>query len=149
MIKPRKYSILVAWLVIVLCATGCGSSGPVMVPIRGQVFYKGEPLKGVPQGLVRYLPKDSSRGRQASGRLQPDGTFVLTTFASADGVVVGDYDITVSAYSSSLTRAQTEAGTRSGGPKLLIPEKYTTPEASGLGDAVNSKHTGFKKIELD
>jgi hypothetical protein len=67
---------------------GCGSSGPTTIPIRGEVIYKGAPLKDVPQGLVHYLPKTSD-GRQASGRLQPDGTFVLTTFKNADGVMPG------------------------------------------------------------
>ena len=134
-------------VVITFAAAGCGSKGPQMVPIRGQVLYNGQPLKDVPQGLVRYLPKDSSRGRQASGRLQSDGSFVLTTFQNADGVVIGDYDITVSAYTSALTREQTESGNR-GGPQLMIPEKYTKPDESGLSDTVDAKHPGIKKIEL-
>jgi hypothetical protein len=120
-----------------------------MVPIRGQVFYNGEPLKDVPQGLVRYLPKPSTAGRQASGRLQPDGSFVLTTFQNADGALVGEYDITVSAYTTALTREQTEAGLRDGAPKLMIPEKYTHPDSSELSDLVDSNHSGFKKIELN
>jgi hypothetical protein len=122
-----------------------------MIPIRGEVFYKGAPLKDVPQGLVRYLPK-SSDGRQATGRIQADGSFVLTTQTNADGVVPGEYDITVSAYTTQpeLTRQQVEA---SGGlgvsqPRLLIPEKYTDPKTSGISDTVNDEHSGFKRIEL-
>jgi hypothetical protein len=138
-------------LVVALLGTGCGSDGPVTIPIRGEVIYKGGALKDVPQGLVRYLPK-GAEGRQASGRIQPDGSFVLTTFKSADGVVPGEYDVTVSAYTTQaeLTREQVEA---SGGrgvsqPRLLIPEKYTDPKTSGISDTVNDDHSGFKRIEL-
>ena len=121
-----------------------------MVPIQGEVLFKGAPLINVTQGIVRYSPKQSgTAAREATGRIQPDGTFVLTTFKKADGVVVGDYDITVSAYANPpLTREQTESGVRSGGPKLMIPDKYLSATASGLSDTVDSAHPGFKKIEL-
>jgi hypothetical protein len=115
------------------------------------VIYKGAPLKDVPQGLVHYLPK-SSEGRQASGRLQPDGTFVLTTFKNADGVMPGEYDITVSAYTTqpNLTRAEVEArgGAGISQPRLLIPERYTEHTTSGITDTVDSDHSGFIRIEL-
>jgi hypothetical protein len=130
---------------------GCGSDGPTMVPIRGEVLFKGAPLRDVPQGLVHYVPK-TAQGRQASGRIQPDGSFVLTTFKGGDGVMPGEYDIVVSAYTTGpkLTRAQVEA-TRGAGiekPRLLIPQKYTEATTSGLSDTVNSDHSGFNRIEL-
>jgi hypothetical protein len=145
----RTFGIAGVLLTSVLTA-GCGSSGPTTIPIRGEVIYKGAPLKDVPQGLVHYIPK-SSDGRQASGRLQPDGSFVLTTFQDGDGVVPGEYDIVVSAYSAraELSRAQVEAA-RGVVPKpgLIVPEKYTEPTTSGLSDTVDSNHSGFKRIEL-
>src|SRR5262245_33401437 len=92
--------VLLACFVLAIPAmVGCGRSGPEMVPIRGEVLYKGAPLLNVTQGIVRYSPKQSGTpAREATGRIQPDGTFELTTFKKADGVVVGDYTITVSAY---------------------------------------------------
>ena len=73
----------------------------------------------------------------------------MTTFQKEDGVVVGEYDISVSAYSSQmLSRQQTESGVHSAGPKLMIPEKYLKVSTSGLSDTVQSGHPGFKKIEL-
>ncbi len=130
--------------------TGCNSSGPKMVRIRGLVTYKGEPLINVPQGIVQYLPKEPGTGaREASGRIQPDGTFVLTTFQKDDGAVMGEYNITVSAYSTQpLSRQETESGMRGSGPQLLIPERYLKPGSSGLSDSVAAGHAGFKKIEL-
>jgi hypothetical protein len=145
----RTFGIAGILLTTVL-TTGCGSSGPTTIPIRGEVIYKGAQLKDVPQGLVHYIP-NSSDGRQASGRLQADGSFVLTTFQNGDGVVPGEYDIVVSAYSarSELSREQVEAA-RGVVPKpgLLIPEKYTEPTTSGLSDTVDSNHSGFKRLEL-
>ena len=140
-----------AGVVITVLLAGCAPTGPTVIPIRGEVIYKGAPLKDVPQGLVHYLPS-SRDGRQASGRIQPDGTFVLTTFKKADGVVPGDYSITVSAYTRQpeLTREQVEARAGAGitPPRLLIPEKYTDPTTSGLSDTVDDDHPGFKRIEL-
>jgi hypothetical protein len=121
-----------------------------VIPIRGEVQYQGAALKDVPQGLVRYIPKTPDSGRQASGRIQPDGSFELTTFKQADGVVPGEYNIVVSAYSTKApTRQEIEAaGGAVAGPRLMIPEKYIDPAKSGLTDVVDSTHSGYKRIEL-
>src|SRR5688572_19780140 len=114
---------------------GCDSDGPTLIPIRGEVLYKGAPLRDVSRGHVIYLPK-SPDARQASGRIQPDGTFVLTTFKNADGVTPGEYHIKVTAYATQqLSREQVEAsGGAVAGPRPLIPEKYTDPNTSPLTD---------------
>jgi hypothetical protein len=136
---------------VLLITAGCGSDGPTTIPIRGEVFYNGSPLTNVPQGMVRYMPKTDA-GRQATGRIQPDGSFVLTTFKQADGVVPGEYDITISAYTTQpeLTREQVEArgGLGITKPRLITPEKYTEPSTSGISDTVNADHSGYKRIEL-
>ena len=146
----KRLVVLVVGLAL-LWATGCKSSGPKMVRIRGMVSYKGAPLTNVTQGIVRYAPKEaSSSAREATGRIQPDGSFVMTTFQRGDGVVVGEYDITVSAYSNQeLSRQETESGVHSAGPKLLIPERYLKSSTSGLSDTVAAGHSGVKQIELN
>jgi hypothetical protein len=137
--------------VLAACALGCGKGGPVTIPIRGEAFYNGQPMK---DGIVVYLPKQPGVARQASGRILPDGTFELTTFKKADGVVPGDYEIVVYAYAphpgEPKTRADHEAIAKAGGLKrgFLIPAKYVNPRTSGLSDTVNSEHSGFKKLEL-
>jgi hypothetical protein len=143
---------LVIWVAFLLLswAAGCNSHDPKMITIRGTVFYNGAPLVNVTQGIVRYSPKaQNAGGREASGRIQPDGSFVMTTFQKDDGVVVGEYDITVSAYAGEeLSREQTESGVRASGPRPMIPNKYLQPGTSGLSDSVAAGHSGFKKIEL-
>jgi hypothetical protein len=146
----RTFGIAAVLLTTVLTA-GCGSSGPTIIPIRGEVLYNGDTMK---EGTVVYLPKGSGEARQASGRIQPDGSFVLTTFKNADGVVPGDYNVVVYSYGAQAgnvpTRAELEAAHAAGRPQrqVVIPEKYTIPESSGLSDTVDSKHSGFKRIEL-
>ena len=142
--------------IVVVCLvlpglSGCGrSGGPEMVPIHGDVSYNGAPLQNVTQGIIRYTPKESgTAAREATGRIQPNGTFVLTTFKAGDGVVAGEYNITVTANSSPmLTREQTESGAKQAAPKSMIPEKYRNASTSGLSDKVSSSHSGVQKIEL-
>lgn len=136
--------------VLVLAASsGCGPDGPAMVPIRGEVTYDGQPLT---EGQVVYLPKDPHRGRQASGPVKPDGTFVMTTQKGGDGVFYGEYDIVVFGYgtdpgSDEMTREAFEAS-RHGKRQSSIPDKYASAATSGIHDTVDENHSGFKKIEL-
>jgi len=137
-------------MLLVACAAGCGG-GSVTIPIHGEASYNGQPMA---DGIVVYIPKDSSVGRQASGRILSDGTFELTTFKKADGVVPGEYDIVIYAYAphpgEPKTRAEHEAIAKAGGLKrgFVIPEKYVSPQTSGLSDSVNTDHSGFKRLEL-
>jgi hypothetical protein len=77
-----------------LCS-GCGAtqgSGtlPQLLPVKGKVVFKGQPLT---TGTVRFEPDDY--GRAASGKLQSDGTFVLTTLKEGDGVVPGHHRVSI------------------------------------------------------
>ncbi|MBA3483719.1 MAG: hypothetical protein H0T51_18070, partial [Pirellulales bacterium] len=142
------------WVVpaAVLLIAGCSSkSGLDTVPIKGEVTYNGKPLA---DGTVVYLPAEGSGGRQATGPIQSDGTFSLTTQSAADGAMKGSYQIAVYAYKphpgEPKTREEREAMQKQGGIQRghIIPEKYTDPATSGLSDTVNDDHTGFKKLEL-
>ena len=131
---------------------GCNrSNGPITIPIRGEVLYKGRPLT---TGLVVYLPKNTDDSRQASGKIDANGSFVLTTFKNGDGVVPGEYNIVIYPYDSpagaTRTREQIEAAAQAGEqrPKNLIPERYSKAAASGLTDTINVEHSGVKRIEL-
>ena len=63
---------------------------PSLIPVKGKVTFKGEPLT---TGLVRFEPDDF--GRPASGKLQSDGTFVLSTLKEGDGVVAGHHRVSI------------------------------------------------------
>jgi hypothetical protein len=107
---------------------GCGSGSgalPALIPVKGKVSFKGQP---VTKGVVRFEPDGYGRG--ASGHLQPDGSYVLTTLKEGDGVVAGHHKICI---------------TETAAPKAkdLIPKKYASPNSSTLTADVDTEHTEF------
>ena len=76
------------------CCAGCGANGsgtlPQLIPVKGKVTFKGQPLT---IGAIRFEPDDF--GRPATGKLQSDGTYVLSTLKEGDGVVPGHHRVTI------------------------------------------------------
>jgi hypothetical protein len=144
-----RLSLCVA--VVTLASTGCGSAdGPEMYPVHGSVTYKGAPLT---RGIVTYIPNDLKAGRPANGPIQADGTFSMTTQTRDDGVMRGDYKITIDSYVEEPDRPQTREeieaqGSRAPKMRSVVPEKYTSQDLTPLKDTVDEKHSGFMKIEL-
>lgn len=142
-----------AWLVLgVAMCPGCGSGSSLdLIPIRGEVVYRGKPLA---DGQVVYLPVETGVGRQATGQILEDGTFQMSTKEANDGVVKGDYKISIYAYEphpgEPATREEHEALAQKGELKrgFVIPARYADAATSGLTDTVNEQHSGFKRIEL-
>jgi hypothetical protein len=124
-----------------------------MVPIRGEVLFNGKRLT-VGEGTVVYLPAESGELRKASGAIQSDGSFTLTTMQPGDGAMKGKYSIVVYCYKplagNATTREEKEQALLQAkhGRASFIPEKYANPATSGLSDIVDSSHSGFKTIEL-
>lgn len=78
---------------VLLAAAGCGGGGPAKVPVRGQVLRDNKPLQ---YGNVMFQPV--AGGPMARGRIQPDGTFVLTTTNEGDGVLPGRCRVRITAF---------------------------------------------------
>lgn len=102
--------------------TGCGGSsgaGAKLVPVSGKVSYKGQPLA---KGRVSLMPVKP--GNTATGEVV-DGAFRLSTFQKDDGAPPGQYKVAVTAWEKEPTMES---------PKGVpaIPEKYFSPEKSGL-----------------
>jgi hypothetical protein len=118
----------VALFLLAGCA-GCGASGvgtlPSLIPVKGKVTFKGQPLS---KGTVHFEPDDY--GRPASGELQSDGTFILTTHKQGDGVVAGHHRVYIT---------DTDLKSKTG----AVPKKYSTPTASKLEAEVSSEKTEF------
>jgi hypothetical protein len=93
--RARAFASIVAAIVALPMCWGCGSNaapdGTSMVPVKGKVTFKGKPLT---DGTITFEPDDF--GRAAHGNIQPDGSFVLTTFKDGDGAVRGHHRIAVS-----------------------------------------------------
>jgi hypothetical protein len=72
-----------------LAMTGCGSGRPDVAPVRGTVSLNGKP---VTTGRIMFYP---TAGRPACAPINSDGTYVLTTFESDDGALIGTHRVTI------------------------------------------------------
>ena len=149
----RERPVWRAWLVVgAAMFAGCESGSSLdLIPIRGEVVYQGKPLG---DGQVVYLPAETGAGRQATGQILEDGTFQMSTKEANDGVVKGDYKISIYAYEphpgEPATREEHEELAQKGGIErgFVIPARYADVATSGLTDTVDEQHAGFKRIEL-
>lgn len=116
-----------------LCLLGFGTlflgcdSGPEIVPVEGKVYYNDDPL---PFGSVMFQP---AKGQPATGQIQSDGSFTMSSFSPEDGATVGSQKVRINCYSSQSPVEQSKpvVGERSIGA-LLIPQKYTAFDTSGF-----------------
>ncbi len=148
---PRLDYLLFGCLLIHLA--GCGHADQIaLYRTTGVVTLDGAPLS---RASVVFSPTDADSGSVATGLTDESGQFTLST-DGRDGAAEGTYTVTVF--------AQDDAGARGGPlpptggpagdggdvrrrPKLLVPEKYTIPEQSGLTFTVEPNSNDFE-IEL-
>ncbi len=115
--------LLSCCLLLSLCMVGLLTAGVVgrssgeatTVPVEGTVTFAGRPLLS---GEVEFR---SGEGLAASGRIEPDGTYQLSTFEPRDGAVPGVYRVAI--------RPLHRFG---GGALQAIPSHYADLENSGL-----------------
>jgi hypothetical protein len=112
-----------------------------MTQVTGKVLYNGKPLEF---GTIAFQPPS---GQPARGDIQPDGTFTLSTYRLNDGVVLGKHKVRVACYESQRPGTVKPPGEQSLG-KLLIPQKYTFFEQSGLSAEVHEGENPPLTFEL-
>lgn len=122
---------MIAMAVAVALAVGCGDAQPKTAVVRGTVTLNGKP---VPRGTVTFLPDGG--GPPATGEIQPDGKYALTTFRSGDGAVVGKYKVMIVAMQDNADKLPEE---RTPLPPPIIPIKYTSLATSPLTADVQDK----------
>ncbi|WP_166831205.1 hypothetical protein [Thalassoroseus pseudoceratinae] len=93
----RYYSFLVG--LTALCGLGCGG-GTDEFPVAeatGQVLCEGKPVANV---RVWFSPKatgnSANSGKQGNAVTDTEGRFVVSTYETEDGAVIGSHEITVS-----------------------------------------------------
>jgi hypothetical protein len=120
--------ISMASVVLLGLFTGCGPASGTLAPliqVKGKVTYKGQP---VTQGMIRFEP--DGYGRMATGKIESDGSFTLSTLGKDDGVVAGTHKVFIT-------------GTAPAGKKDLIPKKYTQAGSTDLVAEVDPEHIEF------
>jgi hypothetical protein len=127
-------------IVILICLMagvgGCGGTHSNMAEVRGRVLLDG---KALTSGSVMTLP-DSGPG--ANGIINAQGEFSLTTRETVSGASVGKHHIAVVALEV-LANFSPEAPRKS-----LIPQRYASPETSGLTIDVEADEPNEVVLEL-
>ncbi len=117
-------------VVVMLAAGGCGPHGETTAIVRGKVTYKG---KAVPNGTVNFIPV---KGPAATGEIQPDGSYTLTTYKSGDGAVLGKHKVIVVAMQD---MGSVLPESRNPLPPPIVPMKYTSLATTDLTADVEQK----------
>ena len=98
-----------------------------LVPVRGQVLFRGKPLEF---GSVMFQPAGS--GPLARGTIGPDGTFVLSTESPADGVRPGPCRVRVTSFEAQATGQAAYKDREMSLGRSVIPKKYQNFGTSGV-----------------
>jgi hypothetical protein len=103
---------------------GCSKSGGLKTaPVAGKVTFKGKP---VPNGTVMFVPGE---GPAATGEIDKDGNYRLSTYGNGDGAVLGNHKVSITALAEIGTALPEQ---RNPTPPSLLPAKYLSHETSGL-----------------
>ena len=127
-----------SYIALAVIAAGCGSAHDGMTPVAGKVTWNGQP---VTHGTVIFYPKSSTQQdsrRLATGRIQPDGSFRMSTFEFGDGVREGRYLVAIDTTEPNSTEDTSDMAVRT-----LLPAAYAAPDTSGLAVDVNSMKTQY------
>ena len=114
---------------VALTPIACGSAGPSMAKVSGRVTYQGKP---VTKGTISFVTVDEG-GRNATGEIGPDGSYSLQTEEPGDGARIGGYDVVISSREDAILDYIPKVPVP---PKFLVPQKYSSPQTSGLKRAV-------------
>ncbi len=119
-----------------LCSLGGCSQDftkPKLGKVHGKVTYNGKPLDG---GRVLFTPaagKGGETGQSASGEIDSDGTYEMTTFNTGDGAIIGQHIVTVvSREKGARNEPDADSHIKYELPKSLTPPKYATADKSPL-----------------
>jgi hypothetical protein len=121
---------------------------PKLGKVHGKVSYQGKPVSS---GRVVFTPvagKGRDTGQGASGEIESDGSFEMTTFNTGDGAILGQHIVTVVVREKKeMPKPDANGHIKYEVPKALTPTKYATADKSPLRCTVVEGPTEFP-IEL-
>jgi hypothetical protein len=143
------------WGIALVFVLGCRDDGGLgrRYPVHGRVTYRSQPLR---TGQVTFRPIDTTGpARDATGTIQ-DGSYTLSTLGGDDGAFPGRYRVAISAKSAEPSKIQPVVPGGAANPfdairaarqsKDLIPQKYQSPNTSGLTREVKAE---TNRIDVD
>lgn len=135
----RTVTLLLAGAALALAATGCGPSGPKLVPLSGSVTFKGEP---VPAGYVIFTPP-SGAGSVRSVPIK-NGRYDTAEMVGEKGVHPGPNAVRITGYNGKKEKFYAD------GKQIFNPvdEQFTVPEAGGTKDFTVPESAG-KNVKIE
>jgi hypothetical protein len=117
---------------VLLGLAGCGSDRTY--PVRGQLLYDyGRPIQELSGSTITFTsPK---LGKSATGTIEGDGSFRLTTLRPNDGAYPGTYQVVINQPHPNAERRETR--------KPAVDVAYEDPQRSKLEATVEPKDNEF------
>lgn len=132
------------WSALLVATVGCGGANRNEVaPVRGLVTLDGTPY--TQGGSVVFHPETPCK--MATGRIQADGSFEMTTYTAGDGAAVGKHKVTVFPRPLEIVDELAEENLTKG-TTSPIPNRYASASTSGLVFDVLAGRTNEFPIEL-
>jgi hypothetical protein len=136
----RMLALFSATAFVVSACCGCRNSNQLeTAPVSGRVLLDGKPLTS---GIVMFSP---ALGRAAKGSVQTDGSFVLGTYKTDDGAIVGKHKASVIAVRPP---GSGESSAERTDNVFLLPSRYAIPEESGFEFDVKEGEANKFTLEL-
>lgn len=126
---------------VLVVAVGCSHEASPLTRVEGRITYQG---KAVSQGVVSFtaVAKPGVDGPPpAAAALESDGTYRLRAQRDIDGVLPGEYAVSVTSYRN----PQQLPGQK---VEYAVPAKYADPRTSGLTATVPPDAAG-KSLRFD
>jgi hypothetical protein len=142
----RFVACSLALMALCVVFVGCGQQGVEgLQPVTGTVTLDGKPVDGA---SITFKAAGQG-GRGGFAMTGPDGKFTLNAVGGGEGALAGKYQVGVVKMAATTQTAATSAAESeaivkermasgaplsapSAPPKHFLPEKYATPESSGL-----------------
>jgi hypothetical protein len=117
--------------------TGCG--GRELVEVRGTVASSGQPVTG---GALVFSPIATSEneppGKSATGDIQPDGSFQLSTYDLHDGAIVGRHRVRfIPPIDDEDEKVDSPSMATTGSSRLTLPADYEIEIDSGRENKIS------------
>ena len=128
----RNRAVAAASLALFALASGCGSSEPGLVPVRGEVTLNGGPWPQ--EGTIHFTNESAAEGgdarsRPGSAKFAPDGSYVAGSFEEGDGLFPGVYKVAITCEEAP---AQISSTGKLIEAKSHVPKRYRDPSTSGF-----------------
>jgi len=151
-ILNKEIGLAALSLLVLPLLAGCGGNHST-APVSGVIKFKGELLQA--GGAVRFVPLGGGAepGKAAFGTISPEGAFVLSTYATEDGAVLGEHRVEIT-QKKELSAAKYEGEKdkqRMVAPAKPVPAKLKIPAIySGAGSPLRVSVTqGMAPLVLE